>query len=728
MLKFTFISWVVLSVVACSSKTNNEPLQGDAQVLSDSSWTSRVNPTTCLLTGESSEEIHVTLSQVLSGSIVQKPVQMIPVSSATKPIFIVSQPGRIFTADQISSAGTVREWFNIESKVYSTELETGLLGLAFDPDFSKNGAFYVNYTQMQATQLQTVVSRFFVKNNVPDITSEQVLLKVNQPYSNHNGGQLAFGHDGYLYVGMGDGGSAGDPQNRAQNLNELLGKILRIDVRTTDATYLIPQDNPFVNQVSVREEIWAYGLRNPWRFSFDSVTGALWAGDVGQGAYEEIDVIEKGKNYGWRIVEGNQCYNPATNCNKLNLTPPIYEYPHSDGLAVTGGFVYRGKAIPSLYGTYVFGDYSSGMIWGLSKNNNQWKRTLLIDSKKKISAFGIDGEGELYVLDHTAGTFFRIEQTKGTSNTNTPIVPRRLSETGCFRDLKTRAFAEGILSFSVNTPLWSDGTDKERGLVLPANTKIQYKDTGTWGLPVGTVLIKTFLINKQPIETRFLMHRQQEWQGITYRWNSDRTEAYLLTDSLTESIDGQTWYYPSRADCLVCHTQAAGNVLGVQTAQLNRTHDILGNGHMFNQIESLRWLGYFEQDPTLRTEELPRFAAIDDSNASLTTRARSYLHSNCSHCHRPNGVTTTTLDLRYETLFTQTQTCQKPPTRGDLGLTNPQIIKPGMPEESILYLRALSRDPRLQMPSLATTRVDNLAIGVVYNWIAQLKTGCSDLN
>jgi len=322
-----------------------------------------------------------------------KPLFLTASPDATNRLFVVEQGGRIsiLTAGQLNPT----PFLDIADRL-STGGERGLLGIAFHPAYSSNGRFFVNYTRTQDGA--TVIAEYQVSSN-PDKAApqESILLVIPQPYSNHNGGMIAFGHDGLLYIGMGDGGSGGDPENRAQNREELLGKFLRIDI-DGPPPYGIPSDNPFVGQ-SGKPEIYALGLRNPWRFSFDRKTGDLWAADVGQNAWEEIDIIEKGKNYGWRLLEGTHCYTPSTDCRTAvsDLAPPVTEYPHEQGrCSVIGGYVYRGIQIPELVGTYLFGDYCSGEIWGYRNGQT----ALLLVTDLNISSFGEDREGELYVIGH----------------------------------------------------------------------------------------------------------------------------------------------------------------------------------------------------------------------------------------------------------------------------------------------------------------------------------------
>ena len=331
-----------------------------------------------------------------------RPVFLTFLDDGTDRLFVVLQQGRIMVFPNKKDAKTTI-FLDIEDRVNSAGNEEGLLGLAFDPDFKNKGYFYVYYTANPPRR--SVVSRFSVLANDPnkaDRASELVILEVAQPYSNHNGGMIAFGPDRYLYIGLGDGGSGGDPHGNGQNRATLLGSILRIDVSKSskEEKYGVPPDNPFIGQGNFKGEIWAYGLRNPWRFSFDRVTGVLWAGDVGQNAIEEVDVITIGGNYGWNIMEGSRCYPPSvSNCNREGLKLPIAEYTHDDGCSITGGYVYRGSKIKSLYGAYVYGDYCSGKVWALRYDGSKVTEHLeLIDSDLQISSFGEDKDGELYML------------------------------------------------------------------------------------------------------------------------------------------------------------------------------------------------------------------------------------------------------------------------------------------------------------------------------------------
>lgn len=361
-----------------------------------------------LALGYSSAAQTVRLQVLTSG--LPAPVAM--AHAGDNRLFIVLQAGHIVIWDGTRVLGT--PFLDIRSLV-SSGGERGLLGLAFHPRYARNGYFYVNYTDLNGDTVIARYSRSPSDPNLADPTSAKIILQVDQPFANHNGGQLEFGPDGYLYIGLGDGGSANDPGNRAQNLNDLLGKMLRIDIDRGNP-YAIPPTNPFVNRSGARGEIWAYGLRNPWRFSFDRMTGDLWIADVGQGSREEVNFQSVfslgGENYGWRLMEGSNCHiPPSPNCNASgSMVLPVIEYGHTDGAcSVTGGYVYRGTRYPRLYGMYIYADYCNGKIWGARRDGGGVMTTReLFDAPATISTFGEDANGELYLADHQGRRIFRL--------------------------------------------------------------------------------------------------------------------------------------------------------------------------------------------------------------------------------------------------------------------------------------------------------------------------------
>lgn len=368
----------------------------------------------CLACGSTAGSSQLELEVAFPNLSFVRPVDLQHPGDGSNRLFVVEQRGIIWVFENQTGVTVKKKFLDIQDRVDDSGNEMGLLGLAFHPDFETNGLFFVDYTA--GNPRHTVVSRFQVSTTNPDSAdknSELILLTVNQPYSNHNGGQIAFGPDGYLYISLGDGGLAGDPQNNGQNRATLLGSLLRIDVNTTSGNlnYGIPADNPFVgNTNGWREEIFAYGLRNMWRFSFDPETGWLWGADVGQDAWEEIDLIRKGKNYGWRIMEGLHCFNPPSNCDTTGLEMPIWEYSHSQGQSITGGFVYRGPSVPELTGKYVYADFVNGRIWALTYDGTSASNQLLMDTNLNIASFGVDAQNELYICAFD-GKIYRFKPT-----------------------------------------------------------------------------------------------------------------------------------------------------------------------------------------------------------------------------------------------------------------------------------------------------------------------------
>lgn len=326
-------------------------------------------------------------------------------------IFVSEQSGRIveIVGAPTDTEGSQRVILDIRQRVTGRATEEGLLGFALHPGFATNNRIFVYYSA--TSPRRSVVSEFeFLPDGTIDPNSERIVMEVSQPQSNHNGGMLVFGPDGYLYISLGDGGGAGDQANNAQNISNVLGSILRIDVDSPGQPYSVPQDNPFVGQGGAAPEIWAYGLRNPWRMAFDRNTGELWAGDVGQNRIEEIDLVVRGGNYGWRLKEGEDCFNPSSGCERADLIDPVITYSHAFGCSVSGGYVYAGTRLPSLINAYVYADFCSGIIWAIRHSNGQvTEQIVLADTGHQIPAFGQTLNGEVYVLTYSPGIFKFVE-------------------------------------------------------------------------------------------------------------------------------------------------------------------------------------------------------------------------------------------------------------------------------------------------------------------------------
>lgn len=636
-------------------------------------------------------------------------------------LFVVEQSGKIQAFANSDGAAEKQVFLDLSDKV-SFGGEEGLLGLAFDPDYLRdNRYFYVYYSAPNPRR--SVIARYNVQNGeapVADPNSEKILLEILQPYSNHNGGMLAFGPDKMLYIALGDGGSGGDPLGSGQNTNTLLGSILRIDPHGGEP-YSIPADNPFANGGG-KAEIWAYGLRNPYRFSFDRQTGELWAGDVGQNSREEVDIIVRGGNYGWNLYEGNLPYANPDNAPASDFIAPVLDYGRETGASVIGGYVYRGTQIPDLAGAYIYGDYVSGAIWQLRYAKGAVTANTRLGTVENVTSFGEDAAGNLYALS-ALGEVYRLQTATAQVSVS---FPQRLSETGIFIDLTTLQVADGIVEYAVNAPLWSDNAGKQRWLALPGSSQIDFTADTPWTFPIGTVLVKHFALemtvgdplSARRLETRIMLHTTAGWEAYTYKWNAAQTDAILLDGGLTETLTindasaaggvrQQIYYYPSRDDCMRCHTQAAGRALGVNTRQLNR---IVANA---NQLQRFKQLGLFRRDigdPTQYTA----LSNPADPNAPLTQRARAYLDINCAVCHQPGGGTPTQLDLRYHVPVTDLLTA--PPTQTGGRMNNVALIQPGSATNSIIWRRMNTLGP-MRMPPLGSLVRDETGLALIKAWI-----------
>lgn len=699
---------------------------------------------TCKVEGQPGPPPSMALTRAFPKLTFTNPVALTHAPGKQNTLFVLEKEGLIHQFPTQEDVATTSIFLDIRSRVSSSANEMGLLGVAFHPDYATNGYLYVDYTADRPRR--TVISRFERSKQNPDTAnpaSEKVLLEIDQPYSNHNGGMVAFGPDGYLYIGMGDGGSGGDPEGNGQDRTALLGKILRIDVDHSSSTlpYAIPADNPYATATDgSRPEIYAVGMRNPWRFSFDRVSGRLWVGDVGQDAYEEVDIIENGKNYGWNTMEGFHCFYTAE-CDTTGLTLPIIEYDHSEGKSITGGYVYRGVRLPELYGRYLYADYSVGRIWALEYDGkNVVHNVELLDSNAYVSSFGEDAEGEVYVVAYQ-GQLYRLDRTESVPSGS---FPQRLSDTGCFDDIIARIPASGVYGYEVNSPLWSDGDLKRRWFALPDGEFFDFQEQDAWEFPIGTITLKDFYIEEEIgnpateriLETRLYVNTEAGWKGYTYKWNEEQTDAFLLEGSLTETLEivdesGDvklySHYYPSRYDCQSCHTEASGIVLGLKTGQLNRDHDFGDDkvgGTVDNQLRTYEHIGLFSAPLPSPVDALETFPDPADDSAPLELRARAYLDTNCAVCHVPGGTAISTMDLRYHLPLSQTQTCNVAPAQGDVGVPGALILEPGSPETSTLALRMRALDSD-RMPSVATNVVDALGVQVVESWILALD-GCEE--
>jgi uncharacterized repeat protein (TIGR03806 family) len=669
----------------------------------------RPTNTTCLAGERPPETAAVTLERAFPSLSFSAPLWLEQEPGAER-WFVIEQGGvvRAFTGDDASSADVV---LDLRDRVTSGG-ERGLLGMAFHPDWPQNKTLFVSYTGND-NGLQSYVSSFTSNDDGAtfDPASETRIISAAQPYGNHNGGQIAFGPDGYLYISWGDGGSGGDPEGNGQNVNTLLGAMLRIDPLGGDP-YAVPSDNPFANGGGAAE-IFAWGLRNVWRFSFDSATGELWAADVGQNAYEEVSILELGGNYGWADKEGFACFD-VDPCDDGPWIDPVYDYPHSEGESVTGGYVYRGSAIPELIGRYVFGDFRSGRIWALRYDENgDYEAELINDSGRSIASFAEGPDGELFVIDY-GGQIFSIRPTENSGNTDAGPAAL-LSQTGCVDPADPSQPSIAMIPYQPNAPFWSDAAVKRRWMSLPDGEVATVGEDGDWLFPNGTVLMKSFELDGQMVETRlFMRHDDGSWAGYSYRWNEEGTDAELLRGGEVRHLaSGQQWIYPSRGECMQCHTDSAGRSLGIEHAQLDGDFVYASTARRSNQLDTLVEIGVVEG-----TAEV---APLVDpfGSAALDDRARAYLHTNCASCHRPGVAARAEFDLRYDTPLDQTDTVDVEPVTSDLGVEGARRLVPGDASRSMLWHRPNRRDAQA-MPPIGSAVVDDAGVDLIEEWINQL--------
>ncbi|MBT7535250.1 MAG: hypothetical protein HN610_06775 [Verrucomicrobia bacterium] len=698
------------------------------------------------------------LENAFPGLRFSNPVAIVQMPDFEDRLFVVEKVGRI---RMVTLRGQPEHFtfMDLTDRVRSGG-ERGLLGLAFHPDHASNGFFYVFYTA-QGSGSPNRLSRFKVTPDDPfagDPETELILIDQPDDAGNHNGGDVHFGPDGYLYVALGDEGNANDSLNNSQRIEkDFFAGILRIDVdkrpgslppnphTAVSNNYSIPPDNPFVgattflnrsvNPDQVRTEFWAVGLRNPWRMAFDPVSGLLYTGDVGQGRLEEVDIIQKGGNYGWSFKEGTADGPDARRAPEGFVDiPPVLEYRHGSGPdrgnSITGGVVYRGDRLSQLYGAYVFADYVSGNIWAMRHEGNRQTDWFHLARDSGIAGFGIDPtQGDILLADHNANRIMRLVGTEATTNTG---FPPTLADTGAFIDLENLTPHPGIEPYEINTPFWSDNAIKKRWFSIPGtDSGISFERQGPWGFPEGSTWIKHFdleMVRGDPassrrLETRFLVKHEDGVYGLTYRWDDSQQNAFLADESgYSETFriqDGeetveQVWRYPSRSECLACHTPSAGLVLGFNTAQLNRS--VLRNDHEVSQLSWLKTAGHFHAEPeTINT--LPAMVSANHPSVSLTQKVKSYLASNCSQCHRPGGEALGRWDARYETPVLESGLINGHVVRHE-GQTDRRLIVPGNLERSEIFQR-ISNEGSRRMPPVGSHLLDPEGIDLIKRWITE---------
>jgi glucose/arabinose dehydrogenase len=722
-----------------------------------------------------------------------QPICLASIPGDTHRLFVCERLAKIQLIPDVAAAQPTKQLFLDLQQVVAgrtpTETiengpfdENGLLGLAFHPNYASNGYFYVAYTvRIAGGSFYQRIARFKVSAgnpNLADPTSELILLQQLDEGGNHNGGDLHFGPDGYLYYAAGDEEAQNDVRQNSQKIDlDFFSGIFRIDVDKragnrapnahsaipTDngqARFSVPADNPFIhtslggtwdgkiNGVTVpdlnkvRTEFWAFGFRHPWRFSFDPATGNLWAGDVGQDTYEEIDMVQRGGNYGWVYREGlhdTHFTNPTPPPKPAGFTSidPVYEYVHTGipggdtqfkGNSVLGGFVYRGSRFPDLYGTYIFGDSVSGHIWRRNITTGLVDRLAGVPGGNgAIVSMGSDPSNQdVLFAEYVNGRILRL--TKGDV---TSAFPATLTDTGLFADLTDLSPNPGLLPYEPNLPFWSDFAMKKRWFAIPnASGLMTWSRDQNWTFPSGMLWIKHFDLEtvrgnagtKRRIETRVLVKTNTGAYGVSYRWNDAQTEATLVPDAgvdfdISVVEDGlsrtQRWQIPSRASCLTCHTPQAGHGLSFTTRQMNRSNTI--NGFAGNQLTLLRNGGYFSNAPD-SPNILPRHVRANETAYSVETRVRSYLAVNCAYCHQQGGTGNGIWDGRAHLTLAQTQLINGAVENNGGNPAN-RLVVPGDIAHSVVYNRVAAANGFTRMPPLATNELDQADIALLRNWI-----------
>lgn len=724
------------------------------------------------LSSESSEESELLylLEPAFPGISLDLPIAMATPPGETNRIFVTEKAGKIQMLPELSSTSVV-EFLDLGTIVWNGE--QGFTGLAFHPDYASNGYFYVFYTAMYDSGLgdepHILVSRFSVSVGNPnqaDPDSELVLLHQRNPEPQHQGGDLHFGDDGYLYVSIGDGASNGSIGfDNAQTItNGLFSGILRIDVDSDPSNllpnphpsndgvasnYRIPVDNPFVGATNfngapitepsiIRTEFFAVGLRNPFRMSFDRPSGRLYCGDVGRSLKEEVNLIVKGGNYGWPYREGHakgprfDLMPPGFIENPLPLLSFFHGTLDRRGNSVIGGIVYRGDTYPELHGRYIFGDYLFGNVWSIYYDGvqvSEWNKLLRAPNNQLVSFFADPHNGDILISMMLAGRIDRLVRNQDGASTTRPPT---LAETGVFADLETLEPQAGVVPYEINVPFWSDTALKHRWFTVPdTNRFMSFSSNEPWQFPTGSVWIKHFEIevtngipeSARRLETRILVKTETHVEGFTYSWGSSETNATLVPedgfDEVMEINDAgvirtQVWHYPSRDECLACHTPASGGVLGFNTAQLNR--EKLFDGETKNQILAYRDAGYFDT-PVGGEYTWRALAAATNEAYSIEYRVRSWLAVNCAQCHIP-GNNPAVFDARLYTPLSETELLFGLLNNG-LGDSQNRVIVPGDESHSALLTRISSLEA-IRMPPIGTSVVDTQAVALVSDWIQEL--------
>ena len=653
----------------------------------------------------------------------------------TDRLFVVEQSGKLYSFPNKPDVQAADLVVDFAKEIAGLK---AVYAIAFHPDFERNRYCYVCYIKDANLPDGTHVARFQVADTNPptiDVASETTL--VTWLSGGHNGCCLKFGPDGCLYISTGDGGPANppDPLQAGQDLSNLLSSILRIDVDHVDdgLNYQVPSDNPFVDLDGARGEVWAYGLRNPWRMSFDRETGDLWVGDVGWELWEMLYRIERGGNYGWAVMEGRRPTNPEWPRGPSVILPPTIDHPHSESSSITGGLTYYGSRLPKLRGTHIYGDYDTGKFWGFRYADGKVvHHRELADTTHRVVGFGEDNNGEFYVLDHTAGTIHRFVPNPVEDKSSQ--FPRKLSETGLFSPVTDQSPAPGVIAYSINTEPWADHAVAERFVAVPHELSITATEK-VWSFPTDSVLVKTLSLDlehgkqdtRRRIETQVLHYDGLEWMAYTYQWNDEQSDATLVDAAGAErtlavidpkSIGGvrkQVWRFAGRAECQRCHNKWSGPPLGFNTPQLNRS--VAYGDTSASQLDTFAHIRLIEKP--IVAEARTSLANPHDESSDIEGRSRAYLHANCAHCHRLHAGGAVLSHMHFDLPLEKTKMIGARPSQGTFGIHGAEVIAPGDPFRSVLLYR-MSKLGGGRMPHIGSSEVDLVGVDLIEKWIRQL--------
>jgi uncharacterized repeat protein (TIGR03806 family) len=626
--------------------------------------------------------------------------------------YVALQAGRVVRFVDEPYTSTFDEVLDLSDEVYEEHNQLGMMSLTFHPDFVSNGYMYVFYNPRDDddTVNRIRISRFTTTDGGASFSRDSEVVLLEQENGDgemlHTGGHLAFGPDGMFWFSIGDGGNPSQT-NHGQDPFQLWGGLFRVDV---DAAFPwgIPADNPFADGVAGAPELWAHGLRNPWQWSIDDDTGDLWLGDVGSNIWEELNYIEKGGNYGWNVAEGLECLDAG--CDQSGFVEPVYTFPNAGLSAVIAGRVYRGALLPELSGYFLFGDHFDQWLMGARKNTTTGAFEFIDISPNlglRPASYAEGSDGEIWMIYRDLGEFYTLAPIPPSGPDVTLPTPL-LSQTNCTVPTAPAEPAPGMRSYEINVELWSDGASKERNLSLPEGETIGVTESGDFDFPNGTVFLKQFRLGDRLVETRLLVrHTNGAWAGYSYQWNEAQTDATLLAEGLTVDVDGQTWTFPSRAECMTCHTPQAGFALGPEIVQIDRTF----SAGTENQLD--RWVadGLFTEPLLPEHEALLPLPEIDDEAIPADRRARGYLHTNCAFCHQEGGQDP---DFRYFIGLSEYLCVQAHEGKVDGASV---LAEPGDPEASVIFARMATTDSRVRMPPLASSLVDPVGTPLIEEWI-----------